>query len=217
MQASLSAIRPGASELEVDDAGRTAVLREAAKRYPNAVVHPQSITPSGVARSIMPHVFSTTRKLERGDVLIHTHHAVVHGYIAECERTCFVEEATERQKEAFAVMLRAQQAALETIKAGVPMREVDRAARAVIQAAGYGEYAIHRTGHSIGLDIHEPPFFRFDEEALLQEGMVFTVEPGFYVPELGGFRHSDTVIVTRDGCEPITHVPRDLVSMIRRA
>ncbi|WP_429845122.1 M24 family metallopeptidase [Brevibacillus sp. FIR094] len=162
----------------------------------------------------MPHVFSGMRKLEKGDILIHTHHVLFQGYIAECERTCFVQEASERQRAAFGVMQRAQQAALDVIKAGVPMCEVDRAARSIIQEAGFGDFAIHRSGHSIGLDIHEPPFFRFDEEALLEEGMVFTVEPGFYVPGLGGFRHSDTVIVTRDGYELITDVPRDLDSMI---
>lgn len=214
VRASLGAVKPGATELEIDQAGHLAALEEVSRRYPEMIAGVNAMTPSGIERSILPHVFSITRKLERGDILIHTHHVFLNGYIAECERTCFVGEATDRQKEAFAVMLAAQQAALDTVKAGVPMCEVDLAARSIIQKAGFGEYAIHRTGHSMGLDVHEPPFFRFDEHAVLEEGMVFTVEPGFYVPGLGGFRHSDTVIVTKEGCEVITQVERDLESMV---
>lgn len=214
VQASLDIVRPGVTELEIDQAGHKAALEEASRRFPEMIAGVNAMTPSGIERSVLPHVYSNTRKLEQGDILIHTHHVLLNGYIAECERTCFVGTATDKQKEAFEVMVAAQQAALATIKAGVPMCEVDRAARAVIQKAGYGEYAIHRTGHSMGLDVHEPPFFRFDEQALLKEGMVFTVEPGFYVPGLGGFRHSDTVIVTANGCEVITQVARDFESMV---
>ncbi|MGO0059836.1 M24 family metallopeptidase [Brevibacillus fluminis] len=214
VRASLEAVRPGVTELEIDQQGHKAAFEEASRLYPDTIVGVNALTPSGIERTLMPHVFSNTRKLERGDILIHTRHVVLNGYIAECERTCFVGEASDRQKNAFSVMLAAQQAAFDTIKAGVPMCEVDLAARSVIQKAGFGDYAIHRTGHSMGLDIHEPPFFRFDEKALLEEGMVFTVEPGFYVPGLGGFRHSDTVIVTKDGYELITRAARDLESLI---
>ncbi|MDF2679492.1 MAG: X-Pro dipeptidase [Brevibacillus sp.] len=214
VRTSLDAVAPGVTELEIDQQGHKAAFEEVSRLYPNTIAGVNAMTPSGIERSVMPHVYSNTRKLERGDILIHTHHVVLNGYIAECERTCFVGEASDRQKEAFSVMLAAQQAAFDTIKAGVPMCEVDLAARAVIQKADFGEYAIHRTGHSMGLDVHEPPFFRFDEKAVLEEGMVFTVEPGFYVPGLGGFRHSDTVIVTKDGYELNTHVASDLESMI---
>ncbi|WP_411503929.1 M24 family metallopeptidase [Brevibacillus centrosporus] len=214
VRASLEAVAPGVTELEIDQQGHRAALEEVSRLYPNTIAAVNAMTPSGVVRTVMPHVYSNTRRLEKGDILIHTHHVVLNGYIAECERTCFSWEASDSQKEAFSVMLAAQQAAFATIKAGVPMCDVDLAARAVIQNAGFGDYAIHRTGHSMGLDIHEPPFFRFDEKALLQEGMVFTVEPGFYVPGLGGFRHSDTVIITKDGYELVTNVASDLESMI---
>ncbi|MGE5704291.1 MAG: M24 family metallopeptidase, partial [Clostridia bacterium] len=213
VMSSLAEVKAGISELEMDHYGNKAVLQEVSRLYPDAVVALGVMSPSGVERTLLPHVFSNTRKLEHGDVVIHTRQLSLNGYIAECERTFFVGEASERQKEAFAVMVAAQQAALATIKAGVPMSEVDRAARTLIQQAGFGEYAIHRTGHSIGLAPHEPPFFRFDEHAPLQEGMVFTVEPGFYVPGIGGFRHSDTVIITKDGYEMITEGPRDLETL----
>jgi Xaa-Pro dipeptidase len=94
------------------------------------------------------------------------------------------------------------------------MREVDAASRSVIQKAGLGEYFIHRTGHAIGLAPHEPPSLRFDEDMPLAQGMVFTVEPAVFIPGLGGFRHSDTAIITEDGRRITTEYPNDLESMI---
>ncbi|WP_289136280.1 Xaa-Pro peptidase family protein [uncultured Brevibacillus sp.] len=214
LRASLEAARVGITELEIDHIGNIAVLEEVSKTDPDAVVTLDVISPSGIERSLLPHVFSTTKKVEKGDIIIHSRQLSLNGYKAESERTFFVGEPTERQKAAFEVMVSAQQAALDSIKAGIPMKEVDKAARSVIQKAGYGEYAIHRSGHSIGLAVHEPPYLRFDENAPLLEGMVFTIEPGFYVPGIGGFRHSDTIIVTRSGYEMVTNYPSLLHDLI---
>ena len=91
--------------------------------------------------------------------------------------------------------------------------EVDEVSRVVIREAGYEEYAVHRVGHGLGISEHEEPYLRFDNDLVLEEGMVFCVEPGIYVPELGGFRHSDTVVLTREGSRPTTDYPRDLASL----
>lgn len=210
---SISACRPGTTELDVDAAGTAALYEKAAQNHPEATLEAMAFSPSGPDRSAWPHVFSNTRRLVEGDVLIHSRQVSLSGYRAELERTVVLGEPTERQREAFEVAGEAQQAAIDSIEPGVTAASVDRAARKVIQDAGYGEYAIHRTGHGLGISAHEEPHLRFDNELVLEEGMVFTVEPGFYVPGLGGFRHSDTVVVEAGGNRPVTEYPRDLESL----
>ena len=92
-------------------------------------------------------------------------------------------------------------------------QEVDAAARSVIEEAGYGEYFLHRTGHGLGLEIHEPPYIVEGNELILQPGMTFTVEPGIYLPGRGGVRIEDDVLVTEDGCESLTTLPRELARL----
>jgi Xaa-Pro aminopeptidase len=118
-----------------------------------------------------------------------------------------------RLPEVHGVVLRAQQAALRAIRPGVPARDVDAAARAVIAEAGYGDYFSHGLGHGIGLAVHEGPAVRPNSDAVLAAGMVFTVEPGVYVPGWGGVRIEDDVLVTPDGCTVLTQVPRDLETL----
>lgn len=211
---SLNGIIEGITEIEIDSIGTTALFQEVSIAHPNAVAGVRVMSPSGTERSVMPHVFSNTRRIQKGDIIIHTRQVDINGYRAELERTVFLGEPSEEQAKAFEVMVAAQTAAIDTIKAGVPMKDIDLAARKIIQEAGFGEYAIHRTGHSIGISHHEAPYLRYDEDQLLEENMVFTIEPGMYIPHLGGYRHSDTVIVTKDGCELITHYPQKLQELI---
>lgn len=211
---SLAAVREGATEMDVDARGNAALFAAIAARYPEATVDLTVMTPSGPERSVMPHVFSNTRRLRRGDVIIHSRQVGLNGYRAECERTCILGRPTQEQERAFRVMQEAQRAAVAALRPGVRMRDVDRAARDVIQNGGFAHYAIHRAGHGIGISAHEEPFLRFDEEMLLEPGMVFSIEPGFYVPGLGGFRHSDTAIVTADGAEVITDCPRGIDELV---
>jgi Xaa-Pro aminopeptidase len=114
----------------------------------------------------------------------------------------------------YAAVRTAQEQAIRSIRAGVAAKDVDAAARTAIAEAGFGSFFIHSTGHGFGLDIHEAPILRASAEETLQAGMVITVEPGIYLPGWGGIRIEDDVLVTEDGCEVLTHVPRELDEMM---
>ncbi|PJF24544.1 MAG: peptidase M24 family protein, partial [Phototrophicales bacterium] len=121
-------------------------------------------------------------------------------------------EASSEIQHIFNTVLSANIAAKAAVRPGVPMGDVDKAARDLISAAGYGAYFIHRTGHGLGLDIHEPiPQIAAGVTDVLQPGMTFTIEPGIYLPGVGGVRIEDNVVVTADGVEVLTQFPRELV------
>src|SRR5699024_393751 len=212
---SIEAIKIGTTEMEIDADCNTALFAETARKYPNATLDLNVMSPSGVKRSVMPHMFSNTREIKPGDVIIHTRQVGLNGYRAELERTVIVGEPTDEQKRAFEVAVEAQRRTIDFIKPGVKASEVDLKAREIIDQAGLGQYAIHRIGHGIGLSAHEKPFLRYDnEDLIIEEGMVFSIEPGIYIPNVGGFRHSDTVIITSDGCRLITEYPYEVNDLI---
>lgn len=124
-----------------------------------------------------------------------------------------VGEPSEKQKKYFEIMVNSQDAALETFKPGIKCSEVDKAANRVLKEAGCSEYMRHHTGHGLGMEGHEPPFLDLGSDVTMRPGMVFSCEPGIYIPGFAGFRHSDTVLITEDGSEQITYYPRDLESM----
>ena len=214
LKESLFHAKPGVTEMEIDQFGNQALFFETSKTHPNSTVDFFAMSPSGLERSIMPHVFSNTRNLETNDIVIHSRQVGLNGYRAECERTFFVGQPTEKQKEAFKISYEAQLTALEIIKVGITAKEVNEVARQVFKKAGVEEYSIHRTGHGIGIGLHEEPSLRYDNDLILQEGMVFCVEPAIYIPGVGGFRHSDTVVLTNKGTNLITEHPRELESLI---
>ena len=121
--------------------------------------------------------------------------------------------AEPKLREVYDVVLRAQEAAIMALRPGVTGGEVDAAAREVIARAGYGEYFIHSIGHGLGMQVHEMPMMRPNSETVLQAGMVVTVEPGIYLPQWGGVRIEDDVLITPDGHEVLTHLPKDLPAM----
>ncbi|MDQ0428807.1 Xaa-Pro dipeptidase [Planomicrobium stackebrandtii] len=214
VESSIGNVKAGMTEMEFDQFGTNALFTEVARKHPNATLDYFAMSPSGLARTNMPHVFSNTRKLEEQDILIHSRQVGLNGYRAECERTFFIGQPTERQKELFHLVLEAQLAALDFIKVGVTAKEVNEVARKIFEKGGVEEYMNHRTGHGIGIGLHEEPSLRYDNDLVLQEGMVFCVEPGLYIPDVGGFRHSDTVVLTKKGTNLITHYPNDLESLI---
>lgn len=164
--------------------------------------------------SALPHAVTTNARLKPGDVLVTGAGARVGGYGSELERTMFVGEPTPKQRWFFEKMMGAQEVAFAAIKPGRKCSEVDREVLRYYEEEGLMEYWRHHTGHALGLLGHEAPFFDQGDETVIEPGMVFSVEPGLYVPGLGGFRHSDTILVTSTGIELITYYPRDLESLI---
>ena len=161
----------------------------------------------------IPHAMANNIAFQEGDVLVTGAGAPVWGYHSELERTMIVGAASDEQKRMFEHMLALQATAFEAIRPGVTCSEVDRAVRDYYEKHDLQEYWKHHTGHAIGLRYHEGPFLDEGDETEIRVGMVFTVEPGLYVPELGGFRHSDTVAVTEEGVEILTYYPRGLESL----
>jgi Xaa-Pro aminopeptidase len=162
----------------------------------------------------MPHGFVKGHGIQAGDVLVSGAGANIDGYRSELERTMIVGEPTKEQERAFAAMLALQTRAIEEIGPGVSAGEVDLATVRLAEELGVADKLRHHVGHSIGLEPHEAPFLDRGDDAVLEPGMVFTIEPGVYFPELGGFRHSDTVVVTEDGRRVMTPYPRELKDLI---
>lgn len=163
--------------------------------------------------SALPHATTSNAKLKAGDILVTGAGANVGGYGSELERTMVMGEPTPEQAHYFELMLGAQDLALASIKPGIPCAEVDIAVRQYFKDRDIEEFWRHHVGHAKSTLIHEAPFLDIGDQRTIEVGMVFTVEPGIYVPGFAGFRHSDTVAVTEDGIEMITYYPRDLASL----
>ncbi|HUH98810.1 MAG TPA: Xaa-Pro peptidase family protein [Anaerolineales bacterium] len=160
--------------------------------------------------SANPHASPSHRRLQRGDLLVVDWGATVDGYISDLTRTFAVGELEPEFKKIAGIVLKANEAGRAAGRPGVPCANVDKAARAVIEQAGYGRYFTHRTGHGIGMEGHEEPYLRGDNLQMLYPGMAYTVEPGIYLPERGGVRIEDNVVVADDGVEVLSTMPREL-------
>ncbi|MEX0989779.1 MAG: Xaa-Pro peptidase family protein [Actinomycetota bacterium] len=159
-----------------------------------------------------PHHEATDRVIGPGDaVVLDFGGRVPAGYCSDITRTVHVGEASADVAEVHAIVLAAQQAAFDAAGPGVPAEDVDRAARAVIESAGYGERFVHRTGHGIGLEEHEPPYIVSGNATPLQAGMCFSIEPGVYLENRFGVRIEDIVVVTDDGARRLNKAPRELL------
>ena len=161
----------------------------------------------------IPHALTTNAIFQPGDVLVSGANAPMWGYNSELERTMIIGAASAEQKKFFEQMVALQDTALNAIKPGAKCSDVDRAVRAYFDRHNLMPYWRHHSGHAIGLRYQEGPFLDLGDDAMIEPGMVFTVEPGLYAPHLGGFRHSDTVVVTQDRIEALTYYPRDLASL----
>jgi Xaa-Pro dipeptidase len=162
------------------------------------------------AGSAIPHAVYTKNKIRKGDVLVTEAGVEVAGYTAELERTVIVGKPSVKAKKYFEVMTKAQDAALREFRPGISCSRVDDAARKSVEASGFSDALRHHTGHGIGLDGHEPPWLDPGDRTMIKRGMVFSCEPGLYFPGYAGFRHSDTVEITRTGMSFITNYSRSL-------
>jgi len=163
--------------------------------------------------SAIPHAMANNVVFQPGDVLVSGTLAPLWGYNSELERTMIIGPASSEQQRLFTHMKAAQEVAFDALRPGARCSDVDRAVHAYYEAHDLMGYWKHHSGHGIGLRNHEGPFLDVGDHTELKPGMVFAVEPGLYAPELGGFRHSDTVLITEDGSELLTYYPRDLESL----
>jgi Xaa-Pro dipeptidase len=214
-----AAIETGRTEMECYTPAATETLFEMVHEMPGW--RPRGMDSAGLTAmfvagrsTAMPHGFVKGHGIQRGDVLVSGAGANIDGYLSELERTMIVGEPSPQQVRGFEAMLALQTRAFEAMAPGVPAGEVELATVRLAAELGVSENLRHHVGHSIGLEGHEAPFLDRGEEAVLEPGMVFTIEPGVYFKELGGFRHSDTVVVTEHGCRVMTGYPRELKDLI---
>lgn len=163
--------------------------------------------------SALPHSLNINAVFQKGDTLVTGATCPMFGYWSELERTMFLGEPSGEQKTYFEHMLNLQDLAIDGCRAGKPCSSVDKAVRAYFEAHALIPFWRHHTGHNIGIRYHEGPFLDVGDDTVMQPGMLFTVEPGIYVEGVGGFRHSDTILVTEGAPEFLTVYPRDLESL----
>ncbi len=214
-----AAIKTGQTEMECYAPAATQTLFEMVAEMPGW--RPRGFSTTGLEAmfvggrsTAMPHGFVMGHGIQPGDVLVSGAGADIDGYHSELERTMIVGTPTKEQERAFDAMLALQTRAIEVMAPGVPAGEVELACVQLARELGVEASIRHHVGHSIGLEGHEAPFLDRGDDAVLEPGMVFTVEPGVYFKELGGFRHSDTVVITADGRRSMTDYPRELKDLI---
>ncbi|HLB47983.1 MAG TPA: aminopeptidase P family protein [Anaerolineales bacterium] len=172
----------------------------------------QPIIASG-ENGALPHAFITDRKIQPGDLVTIDWGAAVNGYFSDLTRTYAIGEIDPELRRAYDAVKEANAAGRAAASPGKTGQDVDRAARGIINAAGFGGYFMHRTGHGLGLEGHEEPDMKEGETMPLEPGMTFTVEPGIYIPGKGGARIEDDVVITADGAETMTTLPRDFTRL----
>ncbi|MBI5903320.1 MAG: aminopeptidase P family protein [Deltaproteobacteria bacterium] len=171
-----------------------------------------TIVASGL-RSALPHGKASDKKIRKGELVVLDMGVCLNGYNSDETRTFGVGRPSLKLREIYDVVRGAQELAIEKVRPGVAAKEVDSAARARIEKKGYGGFFGHGTGHGVGLDVHEAPTIGPASRETLEEGMVITVEPGIYVPGLGGARIEDMALVVRGGCEILTRTPKDFLCL----
>ncbi|WP_262173324.1 M24 family metallopeptidase [Saccharococcus sp. Marseille-Q5394] len=198
-------IKPGITELEVSNELEMFMRKQGA-----ASSSFDTIVASG-ERGALPHGVASDKVIQSGELVTLDFGALYNGYISDITRTVAVGEPSEKLKEIYEVTLAAQVLALEKIKAGMTGIEADAIARDYIKSKGYGDAFGHSTGHGIGLEVHEGPALSFRSETVLVPNMTVTVEPGIYLPGIGGVRIEDDIIITEDGNIRLTHSPKELI------
>jgi Xaa-Pro aminopeptidase len=200
MLAGFAALRPGVTELEVE-----AAIAAYFKAHGNEVEFASvCFGPHGA----FPHHYSSDRQLRADDMVLIDIGGRKDGYPSDMTRVATIGTPDPEFERVHAVLERAVQAAIAAVRPGVPARIVDKAARDVVAEAGYGAFFLHRTGHGIGIDIHEPPYITATSDLPLEEGNVFSIEPGIYLAGRFGIRLEEVAIVRRDGAEVLSELPR---------
>jgi Xaa-Pro aminopeptidase len=203
VRAAVAACKPGAAEIEVAETA-AAALREG--RCEEVLFTTIASGPNGAFPQHQPGA----RRLEDGDAVLIDLGGRLDGYTSDITRMAYVGAPSKRYRDVHAIVDRALEAALELAAPGITCHELDRAVRGVIERAGFGEYFVHRTGHGLGLSVHEPPWIGDGEDAELRAAMVLSIEPGIYLPGEFGVRLEETVEITDGGCRSLSTLPRDV-------
>jgi Xaa-Pro aminopeptidase len=182
------------------------------KKYGSSAPFFETIVASG-KRSALPHGVASSKRIEKGDLVTLDMGAVYDGYTADLTRTVVVGKANKKQKEVYNIVLKAQKEAISKVKPKIKARDLDKVARDIIKRAGYDKYFGHGLGHGIGGLIHDSPLINPRNQQLLEPGMVITIEPGIYIPNWGGVRIEDDVLVTKRGCEVLTKAEKNLIEL----
>ena len=205
LEATLPMIKIGVSEKKI-----AAELVSQLLKYGSESPLPFQPIVSGGPNSANPHATPTERKLQEGDLLVIDWGANCNNYVSDITRTFAIGEIDAEYRKIHEIVQESNAAGRAVAKSGLPAKVVDIAARKVIDDAGYGEYFTHRTGHGIGMEGHEAPYMRADNERILEVGMAFTVEPGIYLPNRNGVRVEDDMVITEDGAESLSTLPREI-------
>lgn len=208
LQNTLPAIQVGMSERQVAAELTLQLLRAGADAQ-----MPFAPIVSGGPNSANPHASPSERPLASGDLLVIDWGAYYEGYCSDLTRTFAIGEVDPEFQHIAEIVGQANEAGRRAAGPGIPAGQVDRAARSVIEAAGYGVYFTHRTGHGLGMQGHEPPYIRADNPLILDAGMTFTVEPGIYLLNRNGVRIEDNVVITENGSETLSDLPRELITI----
>jgi Xaa-Pro aminopeptidase len=201
----LTFIRPGMKEIEV------ANELEFFMRKQGAVSSSFDIIAASGYRSALPHGVASEKEIEKGDFVTLDFGAYYKGYCSDITRTIAVGDPSDELKKIYSIVLEAQLRGMNGIKAGMTGKEADALTRDYISENGYGEYFGHSTGHGLGMEVHEGPSLSVKSETVLEPGMIVTVEPGIYIPKLGGVRIEDDTVVKEGGNESLTHSPKELI------
>jgi Xaa-Pro aminopeptidase len=202
IQTAFSKVRPGMTETEL--------AAEIRAHFSSEGASPQFWIVGAGGNGAFPHHSASERVIQEGDAIVIDIGGRKQGFPSDITRMAVVGQPPEGYGQIHSIVEKAVQAALKAAKPGVLAKEVDAAARGVITDAGYGEYFVHRTGHGMGIDGHEPPYITATSETVLEEGMVFSIEPGIYLPGRFGIRLEDIVILREDGPEILSSLPRDV-------
>ncbi|SMB94771.1 Xaa-Pro aminopeptidase [Desulfonispora thiosulfatigenes DSM 11270] len=201
----LNIIAPGKKETEIGLELEYYMLSKGASKTSF-----QTIVASGV-RSALPHGTATEKIIEKGDFVTMDFGCIYNQYCSDMTRTIVVGTPSTKQKEIYNIVLKAQDLALEALKANCKTKDIDALSRGYIHEKGYGDNFGHGLGHSLGLDVHEKPSLSPKDSNILKNNMIVTVEPGIYIPGWGGVRIEDLVVVNETGIENLTHSPKDLI------
>ncbi len=203
----LTFVKPGMKEIEVSNELEFFMRKQGATQSSF-----DTIVASGY-RSALPHGVASDKEIQKGELVTLDYGALYNGYCSDITRTFAVGEISDKLREIYDIVLEANLRGVAGVKPGITGKEADALTRDYISEKGYGQYFGHSTGHGLGMDVHESPALSFRSDTVLKPGMVVTVEPGTYIPEVGGCRIEDDLVLTADGSERLTFSTKDLITL----